>query len=395
MCPVVYGQQQSAGNIPSDKKEIIDRFIAGTLDPSYTPALFFGHFGNGKKLGEGALKAHLSLFLKGGADILKVQTEQPMPRVQDLTMDTPLVPEDYYRPTLELIKEILAYVGNDVYVMPTILSTHQVARQGFGDDRLAVYAVERPEAYRRMLDSYTKAILWFIRECKAAGVEAFFTATQGGEKKFYDLKVPNGFFETYIRPYDLQVMGEANKDTKLTILHICDWEGPMDDLTRYLDYPGKIVNVPLTVDGKPLSLNATYKLFGRPVLGGFNRKGEIGKASPEKVAEMTRQIIAEGPRGHIMIGAEMIHDAAKDIPGFPAQLESDLKHCILAHHGEYEFGSPKKPALAEAMALNFADNADARLESVTELFKANSQRPDDEWLGFNRFLDSNIRKTSE
>ena len=143
MCPAVYGQEQKAGSIPADKKEIIDRFIAGTLDPSYTPALFFGHFMNGSKLGENALIAHLSLFLKGGADILKVQTEQPMPRVQDLTMDTPLVPEDYYRPTLELIKEILSYVGNDVYVMPTILSTHQVARQGFGDDRLAVYAVER------------------------------------------------------------------------------------------------------------------------------------------------------------------------------------------------------------------------------------------------------------
>ena len=152
MYPAAYGQQPSVRNIPADKKEIIDRFIAGTLDPSYTPALFFGHFGNGKKLGEGALKAHLSLFLKGGADILKVQTEQPMPRVQDLTMETPLVPEDYYRPTLELIKDILSYVGSDVYVMPTILSTHQVARQGFGDNRLPIYAVERPEAYKRMLD---------------------------------------------------------------------------------------------------------------------------------------------------------------------------------------------------------------------------------------------------
>ena len=49
--------------------QIVDRFLAGTLDASYTPALFFGHFGNGQKLGEGALKAHLSLFLKGGADI--------------------------------------------------------------------------------------------------------------------------------------------------------------------------------------------------------------------------------------------------------------------------------------------------------------------------------------
>ena len=321
-----YGQQQQISDIPADKKEIIDRFIAGTLDPSYTPALFFGHFGNGKKLGEGGLKAHLSLFLKGGADILKVQTEQPMPRVQELTMDTPLVPEDHYRPTLELIKEILAYVGKDVYVMPTILSTHQVARQGFGDDRLKVYAVERPGAYRRMLDSYTKAILWFIRECKAAGVEAFFTATQGGEKKFYELKVPGGFFETYIRPYDLQVMGEANKNTKLTILHICDWEGAMDDLTRYLKYPGKIVNAPLTIDGKPLSLNETYQLFGRPVLGGFNRKAEIGKASPEKIAEMTRQIIADGPRGHLMIGADC------SVPS-PLDITENIHAAVSTAHG--------------------------------------------------------------
>jgi 3'-5' exoribonuclease len=97
--------------------------------------------------------------------------------------------------------------------------------------------------------------------------------------------------------------------------------------------------------------------------------------------------------GHIMIGAEMLHDAAKAIEGFPAQLESDLKHCILAHHGEYEYGSPKKPALAEALALNLADNADARLETLSEVFKANSQRPVNEWLGFNRIFESNIRRT--
>ncbi len=97
--------------------------------------------------------------------------------------------------------------------------------------------------------------------------------------------------------------------------------------------------------------------------------------------------------GHIMIGAEMIHDAAGTIPGFPAKLEADLKHCILAHHGEYEYGSPKKPALAEALALNLADNTDARLETMTELFKANSQKPATEWLGFNRVFESNIRKT--
>ncbi len=97
--------------------------------------------------------------------------------------------------------------------------------------------------------------------------------------------------------------------------------------------------------------------------------------------------------GHIMIGAEMIHDKAREIPDFPEDLESDLKHCILAHHGEFEYGSPKKPALAEALALNLADNMDARLEMLDEFFRANVQKPKDEWLGYHRILESNIRRT--
>ena len=73
--------------------------------------------------------------------------------------------------------------------------------------------------------------------------------------------------------------------------------------------------------------------------------------------------------GHIVIGVEMIGDAVRNIPDFPEKLANELKHCIVAHHGELEYGSPKKPALAEAMALNLADNADAKMQTLTELFK--------------------------
>ena len=57
--------------------------------------------------------------------------------------------------------------------------------------------------------------------------------------------------------------------------------------------------------------------------------------------------------GHIIIGTEMISDRMKEIEGFPVSIAVELKHCILAHHGELEYGSPKKPALLEALALNF------------------------------------------
>lgn len=97
--------------------------------------------------------------------------------------------------------------------------------------------------------------------------------------------------------------------------------------------------------------------------------------------------------GHIMIGAEMVGDRIRDIPGFPIKLGNELKHCILAHHGELEYGSPKKPALLEAVALNFADNTDAHLQTMIEALTAAGENQG--WLGYNRLFESNIRKTSK
>ncbi|MCR4749041.1 MAG: HD domain-containing protein [Lachnospiraceae bacterium] len=94
--------------------------------------------------------------------------------------------------------------------------------------------------------------------------------------------------------------------------------------------------------------------------------------------------------GHIVMGTEMVGEKIKDIPGFPKVLEAELKHCILAHHGEYEYGSPKKPALMEAMALNMADNMDAKMETFKELIESSSSQ---DWLGFQRTIDSNVRMT--
>lgn len=94
--------------------------------------------------------------------------------------------------------------------------------------------------------------------------------------------------------------------------------------------------------------------------------------------------------GHIMIGCEMLEEKIHTISGFPKVLASELKHCILAHHGEYEYGSPKKPALFEAVALNMADNTDAKLEMMTEIFGNTTEMG---WLGYNRVFESNLRQT--
>ncbi|MDF2587481.1 MAG: metal dependent phosphohydrolase [Anaerocolumna sp.] len=96
--------------------------------------------------------------------------------------------------------------------------------------------------------------------------------------------------------------------------------------------------------------------------------------------------------GHIYIGTEMIGARMRTIPNFPVSLGAQLKHCILAHHGELEYGSPKKPAMIEALALNFADNTDAKLQTMTELL--NSVDDKTVWLGLSRLFETNVRRTT-
>ncbi len=94
--------------------------------------------------------------------------------------------------------------------------------------------------------------------------------------------------------------------------------------------------------------------------------------------------------GHIVMGSEMVADKIRDIPGFPVLLKQELQHCILAHHGKFEYGSPKMPAIIEAMALHLADNTDAKMETFSEILKNTNEVG---WLGYNRLMESNLFDT--
>ena len=122
----------------------------------------------------------------------------------------------------------------------------------------------------------------------------------------------------------------------------------------------------------------------------FHDIGKLDEISPFPANDYTDvgQLL-----GHIMIGAEQVGERIRSIPGFPVKLANELKHCILAHHGELEYGSPKKPAIMEAIALSFADNTDAKMQTMKEALGASPEN--NGWLGYNRLFESNIRRTSD
>lgn len=291
--------------IPANKREVMQQFLSGTLDVSYVPAAFFMHFGKDARTGEKAINAHLRYFLSTDMDFVKIQFEQGYGRIRIEKAEDweqiKALPEDFFAPTLEVVKGIYDVVGANAMVLPTVYSPFQMLIQSVGAKTVVEYAKTEPERVKKALEYFTEALIGYVKACKAIGVDGFYTPTQGGEMKFYEVPA---FFETFVRPYDLRVMEECNAGTQLNILHICDYEGKYDDLTRFLSYPGQIVNAPCEVGGKAFSLQECGKLFKRPVMGGLYRKGTILKGNPEEVAKEIKALKKSQKGKSTIIGAD-------------------------------------------------------------------------------------------
>jgi 3'-5' exoribonuclease len=97
--------------------------------------------------------------------------------------------------------------------------------------------------------------------------------------------------------------------------------------------------------------------------------------------------------GHIVMGVEMINQKLAAIPDFPPQLALKLRHIILSHHGEFEYGSPKRPKTPEALVVHYIDDLDAKLNAFeTFIADSNNANPDSDWTAYNRFLERFLYK---
>lgn len=97
--------------------------------------------------------------------------------------------------------------------------------------------------------------------------------------------------------------------------------------------------------------------------------------------------------GHITLGIMMLQDLVSAVDGFPDSLTDVLKHIILSHHGETEWGSPKKPMCVEALVVHYIDNLDAKVMGVKE--HMNSSMEDERWSQFHKLYESRFYKIPE
>ena len=112
---------------------------------------------------------------------------------------------------------------------------------------------------------------------------------------------------------------------------------------------------------------------------------DIGKTRELK-ADLQIDYTDEGRLlGHVILGTAMVEEKLSGLKEFPPELAVRLKHLILSHHGEYEFGSPKRPKFLEAVALHLIDDLDAKMNGISRFMK--KDRREGDWTEFNRMFD--------
>jgi len=124
---------------------------------------------------------------------------------------------------------------------------------------------------------------------------------------------------------------------------------------------------------------------------------DIGKTV--ELSPATRGRTIEGRLiGHVILGRDMIRDAAREAGLDAPTWLPELEHIVLSHHGETEFGAPVRPATREALLVHFIDNLDSKLKIMSEALQsvdAEGFTPYNKWLEGRVFEGSRLRQQEE
>lgn len=284
-----------------NKRDTILSLINSQTPTGYIPAAFFMHFADVYHQGQAAIDKHLEFFRTTGMDFVKIQYEQTQPasasihRPEDWAY-APLYPEEFFETPIRVVEGLVKAAKDEALVIMTLYSPFMWARHLAEDVDLTEHLKENPEAVKKGLEIMTENVLRLVRGCKRVGVDGFYVSSQGGEA----FRFPGtDIFRKYVKPTDLAVWAEV-QSCSFNILHVCDYEGGYDDLMPFLDYPGHVVNSSLKLGDRILTPREVTQMFGRPFMGGLERKGVIATGDREEIRRAVEGVLTEAPKRFIL-----------------------------------------------------------------------------------------------
>ena len=284
-----------------NKRDTMLNLIHNTALSDYIPAAFFQHFDSAHHQGQAAIDKHLEFFRSTDMDFVKIQYEQLFPpsapiRKPEDWAHVPLCSEEFFEAPIHVVEGLVKAAQAEALVIMTLHSPFMWATHLDEHADITNHLKEDPEAVKKGLAIMTENVLTLVRGCKRAGIDGFYASSQGGEAfRFQDSNI----FQEYIKPTDLAVWDEISS-CSFNILHICDYEGGYDDLTPFLDYPGHVVNSSLKLGDRTLTPKDASQLFGRPFMGGLERKGVLATGNLEAIRRTVTDTLEQTPERFIL-----------------------------------------------------------------------------------------------
>ena len=316
------------------KKERVIAVIEGR-EADAVPCGFSLHFPTEEAFGEAAVDAHIRFFEESDTDILKIMNENQVPYMGEINTGSEYnmvremsMEDQYMKDQVALVKSILARCDKDAFVLGTLhgitaSSIHPLEKM----DPFYTYNGVR-EKLCRLMHEDKEAVLGGMQRianvmCELAknyielGVDGVYYAALGGERRFFT----DEEFETYIKPFDLQIMKAIKDAGGYCFLHICKDQLNMDRYKGYDEY-ADVVN--WGVYEAPFSLEKGRKLFPKSaIMGGLaNRHGVLVDGPAEAVKEEVHKVINGFGKKGFILGADCTLATEQDMGLLKAAVEA-------------------------------------------------------------------------
>lgn len=196
------------------------------------------------------------------------------------------------------------------------------------------------------------------------------------------LKIVDGLSDVYIRDLLRNIVTDGEIARRLKI-----WQAGK---TIHHAYKSGLLEHILSCTELALTLSKHYRVNENYVVAGciLHDLCKIYELSDGMNVEYTE----EGKLvGHLVKGLEIVDRFSYKIKNFPHYLKMHLKHILLSHHGEYEYGSPKIPQTSEAFLVHLIDLMDSKMGAMEQIKKSDSTTG--HWSGYIKHLDRIIYKT--
>ena len=285
-----------------NKRDVVLSLLDNNSTSATIPAGFFLHFDPVYHTGQAAVDKHLEYFRYTGMDFLKIQYERKFPTIPEIQKaddwaKMPDYPLDFYAEPLKVVEGLVKAAKSEALVILTLYSPFMFAAQTTSYETITRHMIEEPDKVKVGMEAITSSVMRFVKECIRLGLDGFYTSTQGGEAGRF---LAPATFNTCIRPYDLELMEEINRQCIFSILHVCDYQMPYGDISPYADYPGQVVNASLELTGGKVSAKDVARMYNRPFMGGLDRLGVLATGSQAEVKASVEAALRDAPQRFIL-----------------------------------------------------------------------------------------------